>query len=101
MTTVTLSNNSDGNSFLNLDNVPIVIADTASTSHGADFEYGDLLSFIKSKFDDFDLKTLLTTSALGKSILSYYAANEKLDNTRRNRLVSIIIKHLYNYIVKK
>lgn len=61
----------------------------------------DLLGFLKPKFEEFDLKTLLVTSPHGKNIMSYYNKNNKLDNTRRNRLCSIIIKHLYNYIVKK
>lgn len=60
----------------------------------------DILRIIKSSYEDFDLKTLLLTSPLGKSILTYYKTYNKLDNTRRNRLVSIIVKHLYNYIVK-
>lgn len=61
----------------------------------------DLLTFLKPKFEDFDLKTLLATSPLGKSVLTYYNVYKKLDNTRRNRLCSIIVKHIYNHIVKK
>ncbi|CAH0547165.1 unnamed protein product [Brassicogethes aeneus] len=97
----TVSDNTE-NSFVSLENVPIVIANTDDSALcGSGFDYGNILSLIQPKFDDFDLKTLLATTALGKSILSYYAANQNLDNTRRNRLVSIIVKHLYNYIVKK
>lgn len=59
------------------------------------------ITILKPRYEDFDLKTLLLTSPLGKSILNYYKVNNKLDNTRRNRLVSIIIKHLYTHIVKK
>ncbi|CAH0562948.1 unnamed protein product [Brassicogethes aeneus] len=51
---------------------------------------------ISYQFPDFDLKTLLQTSPLGK----FYETNNSLDNLRRGRLVDIIIKHLFNYIVK-
>ncbi|XP_030763798.1 uncharacterized protein LOC115888271 [Sitophilus oryzae] len=65
------------------------------------YENDDFLKLLlKPRFEDFDLKTLLLTSPLGKSILNYYKINNKLDNIRRNRLVSIIVKHLYNHIVK-
>lgn len=60
----------------------------------------DILTYIRPQYEDFDLKTLLITSPLGKSVLTYYESYKKLDNTRRNRLCSIIVKHLFNYIVK-
>ncbi|CAH0562887.1 unnamed protein product [Brassicogethes aeneus] len=62
----------------------------------------DCDSFFESNtFVDFDLKTLLSTSPLGNSILKYYETNGQLDNTRRNRLVDIMIKHLYNHILRR
>lgn len=60
-----------------------------------------ILTRVGPQYEDFCLKTLLTTTALGKSILNYYNTYHKLDITRRNRLCSIVIKHLYNYIIKK
>lgn len=83
-------------------NKSILIAENSSKDHcDIVIEDDDFLSFLKQKFEDFDLKTLLQTSPLGKGILQFYNTYNKLDNTRRNRLVSIIIKHLYTYIVKK
>lgn len=52
-------------------------------------------------FPDFDLKTLLSTSAKGLAVLNYYQENKRLDETARNRLVEIIINHLFTYIIKQ
>lgn len=52
-------------------------------------------------FPDFDLKTLLQTSPLGNSVLNFYQANQGLDHTRRSRLVDIIMKHIFNFIIKQ
>ncbi|CAH0550212.1 unnamed protein product [Brassicogethes aeneus] len=61
----------------------------------------NILTYLRpNQYEDFCLKTLLTTTALGKSVLMYYNTYKKLDNTHRNRLCSIIVKHLYNYITK-
>ncbi|KAB0805329.1 hypothetical protein PPYR_02299, partial [Photinus pyralis] len=51
-------------------------------------------------FPDFDLRTLLQTTPMGSSILKYYQQHNILDHTRRTRLVDIIIKHMYSYIIK-
>lgn len=56
---------------------------------------------IPNTFPDFEFNTLLQTTPMGNSILKYYATNECLDNAGRTRLVDIIVKHLYNYIIKK
>ncbi|KAJ8913335.1 hypothetical protein NQ315_013306 [Exocentrus adspersus] len=66
---------------------------------------GDLLNMsfdliVRPKFSDFDLYTLLQTSPLGNSVLNFYKSKQCLDNTRRSRLVDIVIKHLYTYIIK-
>ncbi|CAH1176704.1 unnamed protein product [Phaedon cochleariae] len=50
-------------------------------------------------FPEFDLRTLLITSPLGNSVLTFYDANKILDNTRRNRMVDIIMKHMFKYHV--
>lgn len=63
--------------------------------------FTDLENYLfRPRFDDFDLKTLLKTSPLGNTVLEYYNKYEKLDETRRNRLVDIIVKHMFNFIVK-
>lgn len=63
-------------------------------------DVNDLL-FTNKSFPDLDLKTLLQTSPMGKSVLNLYEAHKMLDNTKRTRLVDIIIKHLYTYITNK
>lgn len=52
-------------------------------------------------FLDFDLKHLLTTSPYGSSILKYYAKNNSLNFSLRTKLVNIIGRHLYIYILKQ
>lgn len=71
-----------------------------TNEEGTAFDSDDLFNFLRPKFEDFDLKTLLMTSPLGKSVLAHYSTHFKLDNTKRNRLCAIIVKHLYNHIVK-
>lgn len=61
----------------------------------------DSFVLLQSIFPNFDLATLLSTSPLGNSVLNFYKENGMLDYTRRNRLTSIIIQHIFNYIVKK
>ncbi|KAF5308020.1 hypothetical protein FQR65_LT18285 [Abscondita terminalis] len=56
-------------------------------------------SYLRPQLPDFDLNTLLQTSPLGKCVLNYYKANQSLDNSNRSRLVDIITKHLYTYII--
>ncbi|XP_031327937.1 uncharacterized protein LOC116159147 [Photinus pyralis] len=36
---------------------------------------------------------------MGSSVLNYYETNKQLDNIRRKRLIDIIIKHIYTYII--
>lgn len=50
-------------------------------------------------FPDFDLKTLLSVSPNGDNILKYYKDNDCLNSTLRNKLVDIIGRHLYKYIM--
>jgi len=54
-----------------------------------------------SDFLDFDLKNLLTVSPYGNSILKYYAKNNSLSYSLRTKLVNIIGRHLYTYILKQ
>ncbi|XP_026326281.1 uncharacterized protein LOC113234979 isoform X2 [Hyposmocoma kahamanoa] len=56
-------------------------------------------SVSRKTFPHFDLETLLHTSAGGNSILKYYETYGFLNNTKRNQLTDIIIKHIYTYIV--
>ncbi|KAK4886435.1 hypothetical protein RN001_002706 [Aquatica leii] len=57
-------------------------------------------SILQPSFPNFDLATLLSTSPFGLSVLNFYKENNNLDYTRRNRLTDIIIKHIFNHIVK-
>ncbi|KAK4885067.1 hypothetical protein RN001_001338 [Aquatica leii] len=57
-------------------------------------------SILQHSFPNFDLATLLSTSPFGLSVLNFYKENNNLDHTRRNRLTDIIIKHIFNHIVK-
>ncbi|KAL4713320.1 hypothetical protein ACJJTC_015307 [Scirpophaga incertulas] len=50
-------------------------------------------------FPDFDLHTLLQTTVGGNSILKFYETKKILNNTKRNQLTDIIIKHVYTHIV--
>ncbi|XP_031334783.1 uncharacterized protein LOC116164711 [Photinus pyralis] len=60
----------------------------------------DLSILTESMIHEFDLRTLLTTSALGKSVLKFYDTYRMLNGTQQNRLVDIIVKHIYNYIIR-
>lgn len=52
-------------------------------------------------FPDFHLKTLLSISPMGTSILKHYETHNSLINSHQNRLVDIIISHIYTYVVKR
>lgn len=54
-----------------------------------------------TSFPEFDLKTLLQTSPMGNSVLCYYEKNKVLNNIKRKRLVDIVIKHIYTYVINK
>ncbi|KAK4875225.1 hypothetical protein RN001_011647 [Aquatica leii] len=64
-------------------------------------EYNLVEYILQPSFPNFDLATLLSTSPFGLSVLNFYKENNNLDHTRRNRLTDIIIKHIFNYIVKQ
>ncbi|XP_071629473.1 uncharacterized protein [Temnothorax longispinosus] len=53
-----------------------------------------------SHFLNFDLKNLLISSPYGNSILKYYQKNNLLTFSLRAKLVNIIVRHLYTYIIK-
>lgn len=52
-------------------------------------------------FIDFNLKELLVKAPYGSSILKYYAENNSLNFSLRTKLVSIIARHLYIYMLKQ
>lgn len=52
-------------------------------------------------FPSFDLKTLLQIVPHGARVLNYYAEHERLNEPLRNKLVDIIISHVYSYILKQ
>lgn len=56
---------------------------------------------VKPILPEFDLQTLLSTSAKGLAVIQYYEENKKLNETARNRLVDIIVTHLFTYIIKQ
>lgn len=51
-------------------------------------------------FPEFDLKILLATTPSGIAVLNFYKENNKLDEKNRNRLVDVIIRHIFDYITK-
>ncbi|KAG5892754.1 hypothetical protein JTB14_027018 [Gonioctena quinquepunctata] len=63
------------------------------------FHSQEQLDSYKIVFPEFDLRTILLTSPLGNSISTFYDANKILDNTRRNIMVDIIMKHMFKYHV--
>ncbi|CAH0562947.1 unnamed protein product [Brassicogethes aeneus] len=66
------------------------------------FDWSDVqISFLlEPKFADFDLKTLLSTTSGGCSVLNYYHSHGHLEEKHRNRLVDVVIRHIFNVIVK-
>lgn len=52
-------------------------------------------------FPDFDLTMLLQTTPMGSSILKYYETYNTLNKNKRSLLVDIVIKHLFNYLIKR
>lgn len=53
-----------------------------------------------NKLPEFDLHTLLTTAPYGSLVLNYYKEHTILNEYMRNKLVDIIGRHLYDYIMK-
>ncbi|XP_029158411.1 uncharacterized protein LOC114930728 [Nylanderia fulva] len=54
----------------------------------------------ESNFIDFNLQDLLVKAPYGGSILKYYAENNSLNFSLRTKLVNIIARHLYIYMLK-
>lgn len=65
--------------------------------------YGEenIESSMGSDFPNFDLQTLLTISPYGDLILNYYKSHSILTDYLRNKLMDIIVKHVYVYIMKQ
>lgn len=55
---------------------------------------------IGTPFPEFDLKTLLATSPSGIAVLHFYKENSALDEKNRNRLVDVVIRHIFDFIIK-
>lgn len=87
--TATLVAVEDQNETVSLDSINYIL-------NSSDFQILD-----SGKVIDFDLKTLLLTSPLGKSVLNYYSTYGKLDSTRRNRLTDVIARHMYTHAVNQ
>lgn len=49
---------------------------------------------------DFDLKTLLHIMPYGSQILNFYKEKGTLTEFLRNKLVDIIIRNIYPYVMK-
>jgi hypothetical protein len=89
------------------------LASDAQSSQDSDVENSELSAAQETVFrdittslnrpalPDFDLKTLLQTSAHGNNIINYYNQYHSLNAKKRNILTDIVIKHLYTYIVNK
>lgn len=55
----------------------------------------------KITYKDFDLENLLKTAPLGNSVLNFYKTHNHLDDKHINRLNEIIVRHLYDHIIKQ
>lgn len=73
--------------------------DEISLSKSVDDVVDNFFLTARPRLPDFDLNTLLQTSPLGNTIINYYKTNSYLDNSHRTRLVDIICKHIYTFIV--
>lgn len=62
---------------------------------------GNIDVIITRAFPDFDLKTLLQTTAGGNHIINYYNTFGTLDSSKRNQLTEIIVKHIYTHAVHR
>lgn len=89
----------DSSSNVSLDEVDYI--DENTIAEITDNQIGNILNSFSDRLPPFDLKSLLLANPLGKSITDYYDTYKRLDNSRRNRLVHIIVRHVYNFIVKK
>lgn len=56
-------------------------------------------AFHPAVLPEFDLKTLLETTPLGSTILTYYEKYQTFNSAKRSLLVDIIIKKVFNFIV--
>lgn len=50
-------------------------------------------------FPEFDLRTLLSTSPTGNSILAYYEAHNSLTSKHRNILTDILIRRIFTRLI--
>lgn len=50
---------------------------------------------------DFNLTELLEQAPMGRAIILYYNNKNSLNNTLRNKLVDIIMRHLFSYYCKQ
>uniref|UniRef100_A0A6P7H0Z6 Uncharacterized protein LOC114343098 n=1 Tax=Diabrotica virgifera virgifera TaxID=50390 RepID=A0A6P7H0Z6_DIAVI len=84
---------------------PIIIASQEQEYNTSifTFEKADLNTSAEAKrirldtvVQDFDLKTLLNNSAIGKALLNWYTIKGGFDSTRQGYLVEIISSHFLN-----
>lgn len=61
----------------------------------------NMASSMGADFPDFDLKTLLAVSPYGDLITKHYTEHGILSEYMRNKLMGIIMKPIYNYIMKQ
>lgn len=68
-----------------------------------DIEENEILEMIGCRpiFPEFDLRTLLTTSPSGSSILKYYETNKQLTARHRNTLTDIICRRIFTRVVNQ
>jgi len=77
----------------------LIDAEIISEKRSVSF-HNESIEFVNSDILNFDLKTLLTTSPHGNTILKYYNENNTLNPSLRTKLVDIIARHIYNYICR-
>jgi hypothetical protein len=56
---------------------------------------------IKTEMPDFNLTELLELAPMGKAIISFYNDNNCLNDSLRNKLVDIIMRHLFSFHCKQ
>ncbi|XP_031331406.1 uncharacterized protein LOC116162026 [Photinus pyralis] len=100
--TISVANSAEGSASSNFSNISeeFVIVPTENRSisfYGAENIW---TQDYEKQFPEFDLKTLLHVVPHGGKILSFYSENKRLTESLRNKLVDLIITHVYSYILK-
>lgn len=57
--------------------------------------------FVGNEMPDFNLTQILEQAPMGRTIISYYASKQCLNDCLRNKLVDIIMTHLFSFHAKQ